>query len=796
MKRLKYLLLILLIMIAAAAGMSVAAFADTDSSKVTVSSEVFKKVSGTYQGFSYDSPITTDGLSISISVEVASGSFGYLGINSQSGGRGQPVSSMHGIGILLYNSMDACLAVEVYSGYAWQQFTATTEIASIAPSDTITLSLKKEDGVWGIYINGTLFTGMAKDTIGNVAAGSVFNPVAYIDEAEFSDNGKSYIEIGTWDRGGSVTLFQQTMRGSFQGTDRDGEPIEGLTISGAYNAAGNIISVLSSTVDGTEFSVSTLSGDTIEALQIETAGGVKRTILPGETFVVKSSDKELILLSGEEKITDAQLRIFRNDKEITQFIKMHLNDGKYILEDIAADISVSVKRNGFEDETILIPAGSASVEKELAPKEISVYVQVLEISDFTTVELSQENLHLYKEGNLYEQATVVVDGQGYRIDGLSGNMDALILKLEDLDRYIDTEISLKNAYTGKVVLYTTRIYDCKITLTDENGNKITGAHVFTESADFSEENGVYCLASVYGEFPVTIEKEGYVMRTILVSFAKSEVTVVMTAEKNLALNVSGVEDGTLIQYTVNGLSVYEAVVSEGKLLFSGASIGDRINVSADGYIFDSDSFVLGNTSELIAEKIYRVCVKFTYNSEPVCGATVCFDRTVSITDDDGCVYIDAVGEEETVRIDKIEGYLSMSASEFISGSSDFVEIQLSDKIYTARVTLQDAEGIIVRNKKVKIGDAYAEKDENGVYYLTGVSGENKVTVDGTAISGLVTELENEIVLILSEKEEFVPETVPTDGGCSSSMQAGMAASSLGILLCVIEVLLKKRKAEF
>mgnify|MGYP005948737503 CR=1 FL=1 len=796
MKRLKYLLLILLIMITAAAGMSVAAFADTDSSKVTVSSEVFKKVSGTYQGFSYDSPITTDGLSISISVEVASGSFGYLGINSQPGGRGQPVSSMHGIGILLYNSMDACLAVEVYSGYAWQQFTATTEIASIAPSDTITLSMKKEDGVWGIYINGTLFTGMAKDTIGNVAAGSVFNPVAYIDEAEFSDNGKSYIEIGTWDRGGSVTLFQQTMRGSFQGTDCDGEPIEGLTISGAYNAAGNIISVLSSTVDGTDFSVSTLSGDTIEALQIETAGGVKRTILPGETFVIKSSDKELILLCESEEITDAQLRIFRNDREITQFIKIHFNDGKYILEDIAADISVSVVRNGFEDETILIPAGSASVEKELTPKAISVQVQVLELSDFTAVETSHENLHLYKEGNLYEQATVVADGRGYRIEGLSGNLDAFVLKLEDLDGYIDADISLKNAYNGEVILYTTRIYDCKITLTDENGEKITGAHVFTDSADFSEENGVYCLASVYGEFPVSIEKEGYAMRAILVSFAKAEITVVMKAEENLALNVSGVEDGTLIQYTVNGLSVYEAAVSEGKLIFYGASIGDRINISASGYIFEVDSFVLGNTSELIAERIYRICVKFTYNSEPVRGATVYFDRTVSHTDDDGCVYIDAVGEEEIVRIDKIEGYLSMSSSEFVSGNSDFVEIQLSEKIYTARVTLQDAEGNTIRNKKVKIGDTYAEKDENGVYYLTGLSGENKVTVEGTEVSGIVTEQGNEIVLILSEKEESVSETVPTDGGCSSSIQTGMVALSFSILLCVIAVLLKKRKTEF
>ena len=118
MRRIRYLIVLLILSAAMAAvlgGYGVFA-AGEPAGGVTTSTEVFKKVSGAYQGYSYEEPMATDGLSVSVSVDVPSGSFAYFGINAGPGGKGQPVSAQHGIGI--FHNVSQCHILFLTSCFA------------------------------------------------------------------------------------------------------------------------------------------------------------------------------------------------------------------------------------------------------------------------------------------------------------------------------------------------------------------------------------------------------------------------------------------------------------------------------------------------------------------------------------------------------------------------------------------------------------------------------------------------------------------------------------------------------
>ena len=795
MRRIRYLIVLLILSAAMAAvlgGYGVFA-AGEPAGGVTTSTEVFKKVSGAYQGYSYEEPMATDGLSVSVSVDVPSGSFAYFGINAGPGGKGQPVSAQHGIGILLYNSVDLYLAIEVYSGYAWHQYTTTTEILDISPTQTVTLSLKKEEGEWGLYINGTLFTGVARDTFGDVAAGSEFNPVAYIDEAEFSSQGKSYIEAGTWDRGGSITLYRQKVSGHFDVVDRDNEAIEGLRITGAYNASGDVISLLSNRVQDGDFEVTTLSGDAIEALMVETAGGVSRTIVPGERTVIRAGDVRLRVSDGEDALGGAELQICRGGEEITGYIKTGYAQGVYILEDIGAEIEVRIRRAGFETQTVLLsPGGEVAVD--LTPQEFSVRAEVRDAFTGRTLSVPAQYLRVDPAAAGGGAVQILSDGETLTIEGLSGNVDGYFLRMEGFPGYTDSEVSLKNAYGGNIVLYTSAVYDSILTLADAEGGSVSGAEVVCGDRVFLEQEGVYTLTGVSGDQVVSIEKSGYVPQQILITSESAVRTVTLKRSQAVGIAIGGVEDGTKILYTINGLSRFEGAVSGGMLMVEGGSAGDRITLSAQGYYFPVDTIAISDGSVLSAERIYTVTVRFTYNGSPVAGAAVRLDRAEYVTDEDGAVVFDAVGEQKVI-VGSVQGYTALSASDLeIDGAHTQFSVELSGRIYTATVTLKDEQGNILHGKKVKIGERYAEKTAQGVYFAEGLTGENTVTVDGEEVTGKVTETETDIVLVIKSAQEDAADTPKQPAaGCSSSATAAILPLSAAVLAAAAALLGKRRQ---
>lgn len=785
------LLLALLLSVAALCGAS--GFAASADSSVSSSTEVFRRLSGVQQGFSYEEPLTTDGLALSVSIDMPSGQLGYVGINSAPGGIGQPVSAQHGIGILLYNSNDRCLAIEVYSHFAWMQYTATTEMTDILPNQTITLSLRRSDGEWGLYVNGTLFTAVARSDFDGVTAGSVFNPVAYIDEAEFTSGGLSYIEVGTWTGGGSITLYQQTLRGHFDVVDRDGEEIAGLRISGAYNADGTPVSVLSSTVENGDYVVSTLSGDGIEALMVETPGGAARTVVPGTRTVIRSRDARIRVTDGSAPLGGVSVAIDRDGEGITQYINVRFENGEYILEDVAADVQVTLTRNGFEEAVLAVSASADVVEQALTPAPFTVSVAVKDVYTGRTVSAAAANLSVLDGSSPAFGVQITPSAEGFVLEGLSGNVDDLTLSLSGLAGYADAQISLAQSYGGSVTLYTAAVYDGEITLRDAQGSLLAGASVTAGGQAFTEgEGGVYTLAGLRGDTVVSVEAGGYVPQQILLTSASPAQTVTLSEEAQ-SLALTGAEEGARIRYTVNGLGMYEATVQNGSLTLS-ASAGDTVRLISDEYYFPTDEWTLPHAEPVTAVPLLEVTVTFVYGGAPAADVAVTFDRTAAVTDGNGQVTLVLRGSG-TLALESAQGYRGLSETELaVSPSQTSFTVTLTEREYTARVTLRSEAGDLIRNRRVQIGGVWAEKTADGVYFVSGLTGENAVLVEGASVTGTVTETSPELTLVLAETggQTPAPEPPAESSGCASSAAAALPALALPAIAAAALLARKKR----
>ena len=115
---------------------------------------------------------------------------------------------------------------------------------------------------------------------------------------------------------------------------------------------------------------------------------------------------------------------------------------------------------------------------------------------------------------------------------------------------------------------------------------------------------------------------------------------------------------------------------------------------------------------------------------------------------------------------------------------------MSGKIYTATITVYNFDGTIADEQKVVIGGANA-KYENGVYLLSGLSGEKQVTVNGENI-GTVSDSSSSL--------SFTLKNTPSHQGETNNETNGVAiyyviTVILGLITvgCVVTIILIKKK---
>lgn len=751
-------------------------------------SEVYRRVDGSKRGYCDLTAIPTDGLSLSVSVDMASGAFGYVGIKATSGGAGQPAAGQRSIGILLYNSVDTCLAVEVYDGYVWQQMVNTTEMFGISPSERVTLKLKKQDGVWGLYINDTLFTGRARSGIEGVAEGAVINPLAYIAESEFSADGVSYFELGTWESGGSISVYKQVSQGVLLLYDREYRPIEQAGIVAAYNVGGDPMALLESTFQNGRYTVSTLSGDKMAAFSVETAGGVRRTVNIGGETVVKDKDIAVTVTDGQSPLDDVAFTVLRQGEHIENAVTIERTGvGQYLLWDINDAVTVMARRVGFAPSSVTVPADATACTISLAAQSFYVGVQAFDAFSGSAVRVGKEHVGVYCNGEAAEEAEIIENAGETLVRGLRGRLENYTVRIEGLDGYADAEKAFdERSANGILTVYVQKKYDATVTVQDENGHSVPDAQIETKENTVPTVSGVGVLTDLCGDVAVTVKATGYAEREVLLTEKSAVVTVVLHLLGQKQLRVDGVADGTTVHYTVGGLRTFAATVQDGKItLDDSVADGDKLTATIAGY-YVRTSVTVGSDACLTAEKIHSVVLRFVYNGEAAANTRITFDRVIEVTDAQGYVRLDMT--DSPLRILSAEGYATVSQSEISVLGDEEISVQLRDKIYSAFVTVVDGDGQPVRNVSVRIGEFKAQKEE-GVFSVHGLTGLHTVTVDGKAV-GEVSETDAVITVVLSDEE--VPSPAPEKKGCGSSLSG--SGMPWGVLcLTVAAVLLRKEK---
>ena len=405
--------------------------AAAQAAELAVENKVYRRIEGVNARGPNLAVLSTQSLELTVSIDVPSGRFAYLGFNNSDRGAGAPAAgATAGIGLLMYNSNNVCMAFEVYRNDNWAQLTETLEIGSIRPGDTVTVSIRNVNGARGVYIDGELLTGKAKGQ-GGTTAGDTINPLDYIAESDYSANGKTYVEWGLWDGGGQATVYAQTVTGSLGVLDRDGEKIRGYGIEAAFDEYGNEIPLIGSALDGDTFTLSSLTGNLIRTLKVTTAGGVSAKAKIGSGNTIEGTDYRVRVTGGGAPLDKVSFTIRRDGRDITEYVKVTSDGGLYAIEDCAAELEVTASRAGFAEKTLVIPAGTdEAVEIALEEKPIALSVALVNEATGKPVSGMADRLKTYKgddevSASIFESSTGV-----YGISGFFGKMGAHELRFE------------------------------------------------------------------------------------------------------------------------------------------------------------------------------------------------------------------------------------------------------------------------------------------------------------------------------------------------------------------------------
>ena len=754
--------------------------AAAQAAELSVENKVYRRIEGVNARGPNLAVLSTQSLELTVSIDVPSGRFAYLGFNNSDRGAGAPAAgATAGIGLLVYNSNNTCMAFEVYRNDNWAQLTETLEIGSIRPSDTVTVSIRNVNGARGVYIDGELLMGKAKGQ-GGTTAGDTINPLDYIAESDYSANGKTYVEWGLWDGGGQAAVYAQTVMGSLGVLDRDGEKIRGYGIEAAFDEYGNEIPLIGSALDGDTFTLSSLTGNLIRTLKVTTAGGVSAKAKIGSGNTIEGTDYRVRVTGGGAPLDKVSFTIRRDGRDITEYVKVTSDGGLYAIEDCAAELEVTASRAGFAEKTLVIPAGTdEAVEIALEEKPIALSVALVNEATGKPVSGMADRLKTYKgddevSASIFESSTGV-----YGISGFFGKMGAHELRFEGVASYREARLSLDENCDGKPLkLYTSTAFTATV-VTE------AGAEVKAGGKTFTAAGTAYQLKNVVGELAVEISKPGKATRYAWLNGKNKTVQVALSDEFECALSLP-VPDGTVVCWTIDGVAKGSGTVKGGRVSVPHVGTGSTLTLSVEGAILKKDVYTLtGDSLSPELENANSTEVRVLYNGAPVADTAVDFGFGVFTTDAQGKLELLSYGAT-TFKLVSVEGFSAADRSEIGSDERE-VTINVTGKLFRARIAVKNADGSSVTDALVTLrADGETKKTYlNGeTYEASRLTKAYAVLVNGVE-AGRVDEENPELTYVLAE-----PAAPELSGGCNSVVGAGT-----GILAAVGAVILcgKKRR---
>lgn len=266
-----------------------------------------------------------------------------------------------------------------YSFYddTWAQFTPDNEFKTLTVGEWnhVTLEIKKVDGVWGVYFDGTQISGSN--------AGGTLDFNAQYGDTFMNAAGKTNIAFTGWNwTGGTVALFGEKISVSSEISSSYEADTFAVSVAGAEDEQGNPVDVFDGTASAAGFSFVTFAPERIKTVQLATYGGVvtdvqadysEGTYAPSVTLGSEDTQYDRTITvkdSGGQPVEDATVRVMDGEADVSAYYEIEaLGGGVYVIHGVNRAINVEVSATlsgGNASESIFFAQSETSKEVTLS----------------------------------------------------------------------------------------------------------------------------------------------------------------------------------------------------------------------------------------------------------------------------------------------------------------------------------------------------------------------------------------------------------------------------------------------
>lgn len=266
-----------------------------------------------------------------------------------------------------------------YSFYdmTWAQFTPDNEFKTLTVGEWnhVTLEIKKVDGVWGVYFDGTQISGSN--------AGGTLDFNAQYGDTFMNAAGKTNIAFTGQNWGeGTVALFGEKVSVSSEISSSYAADTFAVSVAGAEDAQGNPVDVFDGTASAAGFSFVTFAPERIKTVQLATYGGVvtdvqadysEGTYAPSVTLGSEDTQYDRTITvkdSGGQPVEDATVRVMDGEADVSAYYEIEaLGGGVYVIHGVNRAINVEVSATlsgGNASESIFFAQSETSKEVTLS----------------------------------------------------------------------------------------------------------------------------------------------------------------------------------------------------------------------------------------------------------------------------------------------------------------------------------------------------------------------------------------------------------------------------------------------
>ena len=266
-----------------------------------------------------------------------------------------------------------------YSFYddTWAQFTPDNEFKTLTVGEWnhVTLEIKKVDGVWGVYFDGTQISGSN--------AGGTLDFNAQYGDTFMNAADKTNIAFTGWNwTGGTVALFGEKVSVSSEISSSYAADTFAVSVAGAEDEQGNPVDVFDGTASAAGFSFVTFAPERIKTVQLATYGGVvtdvqadysEGTYAPSVTLGSEDTQYDRTITvkdSGGQPVEDATVRVMDGEADVSAYYEIEaLGGGVYVIHGVNRAINVEVSATlsgGNASESIFFAQSETSKEVTLS----------------------------------------------------------------------------------------------------------------------------------------------------------------------------------------------------------------------------------------------------------------------------------------------------------------------------------------------------------------------------------------------------------------------------------------------